>query len=1506
MFPFAPANSGTPLNLGLPSFTASPPSTATSDKTAAAKKETPKVDAHGDLITPNLGTLLLGQVPALPGDPTLPLAQAPAVDAKNLPGPPSLFFGQDPQAAIGAMEKNQSVAGHLPYAKYYYKNNLPGYLDSIKKSWFTGDSDGVKATRKNYVAWETYFGVALLLYRQSTNPDEKGKFLKSALDAQAGYVESLKAQSQEGNIRGTADGTRRLTAITGLLLKDLNADGQAHPEEKEILGKLRDAYKNLDGSIDAKSPEFAYIQEFARAQVIKFDLMLNPPDPEKPAEIRKKISELGSHLNKAKNLQKDDSPLKEDFAPMIDADLKLVPSLPNDRDLARVFISRYSATFLMTIASEIDLKDGDSRPAVEKRYQDLSAQLDQKLSANPELAVGDALSQIDSPDAKHLLSLIKDHQVLQQVRDADGTAFTLVSGSASVGEIVGSWEKNLIGILQGHMNFSSKVFEHGELHLGSYQEILSQFVKKMGVGPSPVAESLQSLLGTTPDKEQDISNQATQILRDMDSTSFKIGNGFAEFLSVKTLLFVGGATLLNRAVGGLLLRGAGASGNLGKGMFQLVEGGEMTSLGHFTVGAGAGTLLTLGPSFQQYVKDKIADRPDAGANFWRNFAVGSVINVAVLGFSAVGSAAVKRRFSNPTLLQEAEQAPLSKFDLFKAKALPFATSVFIGTGSMLGANAFARGVFHNWKSSTKDSDKVPYFTVDETTETLLTMISLNLAETGVNKALASQGSTKIGEKLLNFQLGEFRAKQIEQLSIEIADAKFASLPAPDPAETVTAEQIRNMQKPVYQRAVFNRLALYALEGMPLKDIADPRLKAHVGKTIEIPVIDLPKGKPPSSSNPPPANGAPAAGEGKVPSNPPGPDAFQLGKVELPPDTTVVALESNGGTKNRPLLSKLLGLDKVPEDMKGLRIVRVGDQFKLAIPDPKSKKVTITREYGTDAGLEVQASNETATLGEVGEFVKIRVGDEKQPTYTLFLDDEAGNGQKMPQVRVKYKDRETVVRFRSTEGGINFGRLWNPKTGPKLFTKADQYISRHHFSLSTTVHEGQPFYVLIAEGNNPLLVDRQITLKKGQAIFLQPGLIHGIETFKEFEPNPVGVEPIPVYDDPILLDLSKIETRFKAWDTTAGMPEPTGTVDAAEQKGPFLLPPKEAIQPPPPKPFKSPGVPPPPTAAKPSGSNPPGLPDGVYRASSGMVFQFEKRSSDPDKTEFNAQIAKVIRVKPQADGTVVVRVKKGFKTTASEELEFKLPREKVAELGIKAGGELILKHWLPPITPPPVKTPSTPPQAAAPVTPPAASDGAPEAVEGEALPVQPLPPIPEKRADDGDPTLKMERTGDKAKGEETDEDATVLDADDPDVMIGGSESKAPPPPPPADPATAAKDPQEYQIPEGVPEVPEDTLVTMGISTQAIGALQRIKESLEIDENFSPGDHYVTIRLREQNGNLKMQGFEYSETAPTCGKNQLVLEIHVDEAGKKQFYIVEEELSALSQQIRDLVRVSFPPP
>ncbi|MFO1518437.1 MAG: hypothetical protein U1F57_02035 [bacterium] len=615
----------------------------------------PKSSIGEVLTTPDLFSLLLGKTPASSVFPTLSVPAVPA-DPKNISSPSSVLFGQDPQSGFQTLEKNPGIGGHLPYAKYYYKDNLPAYLDALKKSWFEGDSETARAAQKNYLAWDTYTSLSLLLYRQSESPAEKQKFLAAFLEAERGYGESLKSAGESGDVKSTADGTRRLTFLTGLLLKDLNADGQAHPEEKALLEKLREVYDRLDKSIDAKNPGFVYIQEFARAQVIKFALMLSPPDPEKPAEIRKKILELGSHLKKAKNLQKDDSPLKEDYAPMIDADLKLVPSLPSDRDLARVFISRYSATFLMTIASEIDLKDGDSRPAVEKRYQDLSTQLDQRLTANPELSVNDVLAQMDTPEAKHLKSLIQDRKVLQEIRDADSGAFTLISNNATAGEIVGSWEGNVIGILRGHMNFSSKVIEHGELHLGSYQEILSQFVKKMGVGPSPVAESLQSLLGTTPDKEQDISNQATQILRDMDSTSFKIGNGFAEFLSVKTLLFVGGATLLNRAVGGLLLRGAGASGNLGKGMFQLVEGGEMTSLGHFTVGAGAGTLLTLGPSFQQYEGQDRRPVPTPEPTS-RNFAVGSVINVAVLGFSAVGSAAVKRRFSNPTLLQEAEQAP---------------------------------------------------------------------------------------------------------------------------------------------------------------------------------------------------------------------------------------------------------------------------------------------------------------------------------------------------------------------------------------------------------------------------------------------------------------------------------------------------------------------------------------------------------------------------------------------------------------------------------------------------------------------------------------------------------------------------------------------------------------------------------------------------------------------------------------------------------------------------------
>src|SRR5262249_30150240 len=223
----------------------------------------------------------------------------------------------------------------------------------------------------------------------------------------------------------------------------------------------------------------------------------------------------------------------------------------------------------------------------------------------------------------------------------------------------------------------------------------------------------------------------------MNSIGFSIWNGLSHFLSFKTIPFLLGGAALNRlACWGLVTR-AGSGGRLLLGGRALVQSGQLTGAGHFAAGTLTGACLSLGLSVHHlFAKDLPARRPEAWANFTKNFGAGLLINAVALGFSGAGFVALRRRFP-----------PLIDFP-GKGKTPSSLVHLIVGTGGMVSANALFRAV-HNLRHP---EEKGPLVTLDETVETALNLTAFHRTDSALQRIFTKK------------QLGPFLAHHLERIT----------------------------------------------------------------------------------------------------------------------------------------------------------------------------------------------------------------------------------------------------------------------------------------------------------------------------------------------------------------------------------------------------------------------------------------------------------------------------------------------------------------------------------------------------------------------------------------------------------------------------------------------------------------------------------------------------------------------------------------------------------------------
>ncbi|MBL7686001.1 MAG: hypothetical protein JNK65_08220, partial [Deltaproteobacteria bacterium] len=731
---------------------------------------------------------------------------------------------------------------------------------------------------------------------KSSNPKDLQKYVAFIQQGIERASNAILTPESEIKLEDVVENTSRLTKMAGYALEVLKEPAL----QAQCFETLQKVYKNLESKL-AQKPEYQFLLKYAKAQLIKLKLFLS----ENPSF--QDVHDFKETIKAAKLALKENSPQKEFFTSLIEKDLDLFKNIqaPSAKDLSRIFISRQTGSFIISLASQIDLKAGDSQKQVENRVETLMKDLSTQFLDHPDYSFSKALEVLKTPEAEHLKKLIQEKSVLRQLVECDKNIFLGKPDNSKPGNIISEWSDQVIKILEQHLSLSSQLTESEEVHRAAYQSILSQFSSKMGETHSPIAQSLFDFTREYPSNETSTSQKALQVSSQMTSTHFEIASGLSDFLSLKTAAFLVVTPLMNRALSGLILRRAGASGNLGKGFLTLVEEGELTKMGHLAVGGGVGMAFATSASLAQLKSDLGAKRESPWKNFIRNMIVGSFVNGAALGFGAAGSAALKKAYSNPALLRSLESAPVTSKDkaiFFMNRLLPHAGGVAIGSASMLGANALARGVFHNW-TGVSEKEKVPYITTAEVTETILTMLALNLVEMGTNRLLVGQATHTADrvDPLLKFSLGEYRTQEILKISNQLAKEKFGETVLHNPKDchdrpdmgAALLKHKQSIQKENYRQALFNRMALSALDGLPLKDIATPRYALFLEQQIKSQTS--PDSLPPSS---------------ETPVIPPMPTPVETVAVksterEIPSGYTRVYLENGEGGQKRAKLAELL-------------------------------------------------------------------------------------------------------------------------------------------------------------------------------------------------------------------------------------------------------------------------------------------------------------------------------------------------------------------------------------------------------------------------------------------------------------------------------------------------------------------------------------------------------------------------------------------------------------------------
>ncbi len=204
-------------------------------------------------------------------------------------------------------------------------------------------------------------------------------------------------------------------------------------------------------------------------------------------------------------------------------------------------------------------------------------------------------------------------------------------------------------------------------------------------------------------------------------------------------------------------------------------------------------------------------------------------------------------------------------------------------------------------------------------------------------------------------------------------------------------------------------------------------------------------------------------------------------------------------------------------LESMRLMRNRSDDRFRLVGPARQFFQIAR-MGSEGPLPLRGYRgvDQPEVGEIGDTILLRIfRDGRTYTTRLLLDDLGGSASLVPEVRLRYGDRDTTVGFRPSQADLNFGRLHQPH----FFNQ--KYISRNHFDVRIAVHQGQPRYWVTVRSNFGLWIQGRYYLR-GESVPLRSG------RYQLRFPIEAGNDNPNATDGPMELSLPPLTRIFSGW------------------------------------------------------------------------------------------------------------------------------------------------------------------------------------------------------------------------------------------------------------------------------------------------------------------------------------------------------------------------------------------
>ncbi|MBL7686022.1 MAG: hypothetical protein JNK65_08330 [Deltaproteobacteria bacterium] len=712
------------------------------------------------------------------------------------------------------------LTGHIQLASEEYHNDYPAYLKVVKERILSEiGQDGVEK-KNSPSAWENFLSLHLLFLDKSENNEQTLSILQLSTEALAGYVECLKKMDRIEQLESLAHHCYRVSQISGLLLEQLKKSPQVRIE-KEILRSLQDAYRCLHDHIPYHLGSFQYIKKFANAQLLKIDLALTPPTSSNTSSLRSRLYTYQKSLQTALEAFQTNSPLKDEFVPLIRFDLNLLHDIPTDLEMTRSFITHQSALIITQLCSEIDLKKGVPFEEVKNRYENFSKEFLMALQNNPHRSFEEILKDLNSATAQEIKSKIQQFTLLKEWVQIDRHLFESNPLLQNPDDQIKLWVHQITHSIQTHNSWGSQFFSSEDCYFNSYYQIL------LHLGSPDFRAHFLEATGYHLLSESAIFNEIDGLKRELQSWNSKVKNGIHSTLQIGNFAFLAFGSWIHHKTLQKIFSFGNIEGNLSLRGTPLIQQGRLTSVGIASSSMISSAFMSLGLALPQYVEDLSQHHAWAHQNFLKSFVLGSIVQFSMLGASQMGQRLL-RTHQAKTIQALPSSVEVNSWQPFKLHTSTWMTEIVFGSTGLLAAHASIRGI-QNIFSPTES--RQPILSLEETSEAFISMSLF----TGLLRAHRYLGAYSSRNSYANLQkqLGDYRSVKLEMIIDRILGNK-----SPGFSDSFWKRQ---------HKALKQTLVFYALEGYPLELFESPKIQERLHSMLNIPTAPTPK--PPAATVP---------------------------------------------------------------------------------------------------------------------------------------------------------------------------------------------------------------------------------------------------------------------------------------------------------------------------------------------------------------------------------------------------------------------------------------------------------------------------------------------------------------------------------------------------------------------------------------------------------------------------------------------------------------------------------